>query len=189
MARPSKPVSVIQMEKKSHRTKKELASRKRAEDQMLAGDKIRKFPEVRENRKASMEWDRITEILDRIDKNDRTYETVINRYCLMLAECRDMEKLKKTIEKTIKDLIKAFKEQVLAEVSPTEKAELLINFTEQIYKMSATLIKYDREIEKKRAMLLAIEKESGMTLAAMLRTIPKEPEKAANPLLEALNSG
>lgn len=189
MARPSKPMSVIQMEKKSHRTKEELASRKRAEDQMLAGDKIRKFPEVRENRKASMEWDRITEILDRIDKNDRTYETVINRYCLMLAECRDMEKLKKTIEKSIKNLIKAFKEQVLAEVSPTEKAELLINFTEQMYKMSATLIKYDREIEKKRAMLLAIEKESGMTLAAMLRTIPKEPEKAANPLLEALNSG
>lgn len=102
MARPSKPVSVIQMEKKSHRTKKELASRKRAEDQMLAGDKIRKFPEVRENRKASMEWNRITEILDRIDKNDRTYETVINRYCLMLAECRDMEKLKKTIEKALK---------------------------------------------------------------------------------------
>ena len=135
------------------------------------------------------QWDRITEILDRIDKNDRTYETVINRYCLMLAECRDMEKLKKTIEKSIKNLIKAFKEQVLAEVSPTEKAELLINFTEQMYKMSATLIKYDREIEKKRAMLLAIEKESGMTLAAMLRTIPKEPEKAANPLLEALNSG
>ena len=139
MARPSKPVSVIQMEKKSHRTKKELASRKRAEDQMLAGDKIRKFPEVRENRKASMEWDRITEILDRIDKNDRTYETVINRYCLMLAECRDMEKLKKTIEKSIKDLTKAFKEQVLAEVSPTEKAELLIYFTGQMYKMSATL--------------------------------------------------
>ena len=136
-----------------------------------------------------MEWDRITEILDRIDKNDRTYETVINRYCLMLAECRDMEKLKKTIEKSIKDLIKAFKEQVLAEVSPMDKAELLINFTEQMYKMSATLIKYDREVEKKRAMLLAIEKESGMTLAAMLRTIPKEPEKAANPLLEALNSG
>lgn len=99
MARPSKPVSVIQMEKKSHRTKKELASRKRAEDQMLAGDKIRKFPEVRENRKASMEWDRITEILDRIDKNDRTYETVINRYCLCWRNAGIWKKLKKTNRK------------------------------------------------------------------------------------------
>ena len=103
-----------------------------------------------------------------------------------------LDKLGLEVPVTLDDwynVLKAFKEQVLAEVSPTEKAELLINFTEQMYKMSATLIKYDREIEKKRAMLLAIEKESGMTLAAMLRTIPKEPEKAANPLLEALNSG
>ena len=66
MARPSKPVSVIQMEKKSHRTKKELASRKRAEDQMLAGDKIRKFPEVRENRKFWIVSIRMTDPMKRL---------------------------------------------------------------------------------------------------------------------------
>ena len=52
---------------------------------------------------------------------------------------------------------------------------------EKIYK------KY--KINKNDVTERRIEKESGMTLAAMLRTIPKEPEKAANPLLEALNSG
>ena len=50
------------------------------------------------------------------------------------------------------------------------------------------MIKYDREIEKKRGMLLAIEKESGMTMAAMLRTIPKKQEQGTNPLLEVLCS-
>ena len=68
MARPSKPVSVIQMEDKAHRTKKELASRKRAEDGMQSGEQIKKFPEVKENKKASMEWDRVTGLLDKIGK-------------------------------------------------------------------------------------------------------------------------
>ena len=189
MARPSKPVSVIQMEDKAHRTKKELASRKRAEDGMQSGEQIQKFPEVRENRKASMEWDRVVSLLDKIGKNDRMYETVINRYCLMLAECRDMEKTKKTVEKNIKDMTTLFKKNILAEMDAEKKAELSIEFARTMVGLSNTLIKYDKEIEKKRAMLLAIEKESGMTMAAMLRSIPKEPEKTTNPLLEALGGG
>ena len=189
MARPSKPVSVIQMEDKAHRTKKELASRKRAEDGMQSGEQIKKFPEIKENKKASMEWDRVTGLLDKIGKNDRMYETVINRYCLILAECRDLENFRKTVKTNMKNMNTLFKENVLAEMNIEEKAELSIEFADKMARLSATLIKYDKEIDKKRAMLLAIEKESGMTMAAMLRSIPKEPEKTTNPLLEALGGG
>lgn len=189
MARPAKPTSVIQLEGKSHRTKRELISRRQAEDKMMTGDGISKFPEVRENRKASMEWDRVVGILAKIEKNDKMYETVINRYCLMLAECREMEKNKKTIEKCIRDLTKLFKENVIRDMDAESKAEWTLEFSKEMVKLSNTLIKYDREIDKKRAMLLTIEKETGMTLAAMLRTIPKKPEESVNPLLEALGGG
>ena len=186
MARPSKPVSVIKQEKKAHRTNKELISRERSEKAMMSGDKIGKFPEVRENRKASMEFDRVVEILESIDKNDKMYETVINRYCLMLAECIEMQKLRKEVEKSIKDMKKMFKENILSEADSGQKADLSLKFADKMCKLSNTLIKYDAEIEKKRSMLLAIEKESGMTMAAMLRTIPKQPEQQKNPLLEVL---
>ena len=182
MARPAKPVNVIQMEKKSHRTKKELAVRQKSEQEMLSGERIDKFTEVKNNTKASREFDRVVKILDSIEKNDKMYETVINRYCLMLAECRELEDLKKTISVNIKHMIKLFKENIVA------KALLYIDFAREIAQLSNTLIKYDREIEKKRGMLLAIEKESGMTMAAMLRTIPKKQEQGTNPLLEVLCS-
>ena len=189
MSRPSKPVSVIQMEKKAHRTKKELATRRQAENSTLTGEAISKFPEVRENRKASIEWERVTEILESIGKNDKMYETVINRYCLMLAECRELEELKKTVSKNIKGMDKQFKENILSQASTEEKATIAIEFADKLCKLSATLIQYDKEIEKKRSMLLSIEKETGMTMAAALRMIPKQQEQAKNPLLEVLGSG
>ena len=37
MARPSKPASVIKLEGKSHRTKKELRNREQAENSLLSG--------------------------------------------------------------------------------------------------------------------------------------------------------
>ena len=188
MARPAKPVNVIQMEKKSHRTKKELAVRQKSEQEMLSGERIDKFTEVKNNTKASREFDRVVKIFDSIEKNDKMYETVINRYCLMLAECRELEDLKKTISVNIKHMIKLFKENIVAEAEPEAKALLYIDFAREIAQLSNTLIKYDREIEKKRGMLLAIEKESGMTMAAMLRTIPKKQEQGTNPLLEVLCS-
>ena len=106
----------------------------------------------------------------------------------MLAEYRELEDLKKTISVNIKHMIKLFKENIVAEAEPEAKALLYIDFAREIAQLSNTLIKYDREIEKKRGMLLAIEKESGMTMAAMLRTIPKKQEQGTNPLLEVLCS-
>lgn len=189
MARPSKPASVIDIEGKSHRTKKEKIVRQRGEDAMESGIAMVKFPEVKKNKKASAEFDRITELLDKIKKNDRVYETVINRYCLMLAECTEIIEFKNELEKDLKRLKKTFKEASLAELEPERKMELCLDFAKSLEKTTRVLLNYDRELSKKRNMLLAIEKESGMTLAAMLRTVPKAPEKTTNALLEALGSG
>ena len=55
MARPSKPASVIKLEGKSHRTKKELRNREQAENSLLSGMKLKESEEVKNNPKAHQE--------------------------------------------------------------------------------------------------------------------------------------
>jgi hypothetical protein len=50
------------------------------------------------------------------------------------------------------------------------------------------MIALDKQIQTKRKMLLDIEKENIMTIAAALRSIPKKTDEKENPLLKALNS-
>ena len=91
MARPSKPASVIKLEGKSHRTKKELRNREQAENSLLSGMKLKESEEVKNNPKAHQEFLRVKKLLSGIDKSDDLYGSVINRYCLTLAECADFE--------------------------------------------------------------------------------------------------
>ena len=91
MARPSKPASVIKLEGKSHRTKKELRNREQAENSLLSGMKLKESEEVKNNPKAHQEFLRVKKLLSGIDKSDDLYGSVINRYCLTLAECADIE--------------------------------------------------------------------------------------------------
>lgn len=79
MARPSKPYVVIKGEKKSHRTKAELEQRKRGEESLLTGIKIKENPEVRKNEEAHKEYLRVKKLLKAIEKEDELYGAVINR--------------------------------------------------------------------------------------------------------------
>ena len=66
-----------------------------------------------------------------------------------------------------------------------------MEFTEYITlqnDLSKMAISYDRQIQTKRKMLFDIEKENVMTIAAALRSIPKQPETKKNALREALNA-
>ena len=68
MARPSKPVNVIEMEGRSHRTKKEIKQRKDAEVELLTGEKIKESKETKENAVAHKEFLRIKRLLENIGK-------------------------------------------------------------------------------------------------------------------------
>ena len=85
MARPSKPAKVIEMENKSHRTKKELKARKQAEESLLSGVILKESKEVEGNPRAHKEFLRVRKLLSGIEKSDDLYGSVINRYCLTLA--------------------------------------------------------------------------------------------------------
>lgn len=104
MPTPTKPANVIRLEKKSHRTKKELASRENAEKALLTGEKLKERKEVKSDPVAHKEFLRIKKLLEKIEKNDDLYSSVINRYCQLYAECKDFEEKREAIYKQLLDL-------------------------------------------------------------------------------------
>ena len=175
MPRPSKPASVIKLEGKSHRTKKELRIREQAEESLLSGVKLKEAAEVKNNPRAHQEFLRVKKLLTGIGKSDELYGSVINRYCLTLAECADFEEKRKRTQELMDRL-----EEQSGEME-------FVDFLEMQDKLAKQLISYDKQIQTKRKMLLDIEKENVMTIASALRSIPKTPEKKNNALKEALS--
>lgn len=183
MARPSKPVLVLENERKSHRTKAELQKRKEEEAKLLSGMEMKERKEVRENKEAHKEFARLKKLMKNIEKNDALYEAVINRYAMILAECKDFEEKREGFYKDLQELTE-------------NKEEMLYNEGISLsgyYKMKNTMqknvIDLDRQVQAKRKMLLEIEKENVMTIAASLRSIPKKDDKEDDPLLRVLKGG
>ena len=85
MPTPPKPFEVLKSEKKSHRTKAELKKRQEGEKSLSTDIKLKERKEVNQNKIAHKEFKRIEKLLKNI------YEAVINRYCLLQAECFDLE--------------------------------------------------------------------------------------------------
>ena len=173
--RPSKPFTVLSSEKKSHRTKAELAKRKSEEQALLTGQKLKENKEVKGNPVAHKEFRRIVKLLDAIQKNDAIYEQSINRYCLLVAECEEVNIRRQKIWYEIEIL-----ESRMSEFEDVREYFSLIN------DMEKNAMSLDKTLQAKRNMLLALEKENAMTIASALRSIPKNPEKKTNALLQAL---
>ena len=113
---------------------------------------------------AMKEFRRVRDLLNTIGKNDALYSAQMNRYCLLVSEIRQLEERKKKMEK-----------HADAADNPKDAAAL--------YKLIAGC---DRDIMSIRRMMMNIERENVMTVAAALRSIPKKPDKAKNPLLQIL---
>ncbi len=181
MPTPPKPFTILKNEKKSHRTKAELKQREREEKALATGTALRERSEVKNNPVAHKEFLRINKLLKGIEKNDAIYESVINRYCMLQAECFDFEEKRESFYRDIQDLT-ADKDKLIdsEEMSLTSYYKMKNNMQSQI-------IALDKQIQSKRKMLLDIEKENIMTIAAALRSIPKKTGKEESLLLKALN--
>ena len=177
MPTPPKPFKVLSNEKKSHRTKAELKARQEGEESLSTDTSIKERTEVRENKFAHKEFKRIVKLLEKIDKNDAIYEVVINRYCLLQAECLEFEEKR---EKFFDDMIK------LDEQYEEDDDFSLKEYYSLINNMQKHIVDLDKQIQAKRKMLLDIEKENVMTIASALRSIPKKAENDDNPLLKVL---
>ena len=184
MPTPPKPAKVLQMEKKSHRTKKELKQREQGEKKLSSGKELSERPEVRKNPIAHKEFLRINKLLKSIEKNDAIYEIIINRYCIMIAECNDLAEKREKIYEQAQRL-----ENKLEELGNDASFEELRAVTSDIACIYGTMIALDKQIQAKRKMLLDIEKENIMTIAAALRSIPKKEESKGPSLADILKNG
>lgn len=185
MPTPPKPFAVLKTEKKSHRTKAELKQRQQGEAALSSGVALQERSAVKNNPVAHKEFERINELLKNIEKNDAIYEPVINRYCIIQAECAMFDERREELYKLIHDLKKEY-DVVVENMGPVEKSGFLLEYTRNMAKLSAAMINLDKQIQTKRKMLLDIEKENIMTIAAALRSVPKKVEQGENPLLKAL---
>ena len=175
MPAPPKPATVIELEKKSHRTKAEIRQRKNAEADLLSGKALKESWEVRENKLAHQEFARIRKLLKSIGKDDDLYSGVINRYCMLSAECQEFEDKREDVYRRQKELEE--------HVDGMEFSDYLKMQND----LSKTLLAYDRQVQAKRKMMFDIEKENVMTIASALRNIPKKQETKKNALREALS--
>ena len=190
MPTPPKPFEVLKSEKKSHRTKAELKKRQEGEKSLSTDIKLKERKEVNQNKIAHKEFKRIEKLLKNIDKNDAIYEAVINRYCLLQAECFDLEERREECYNLIFRLREEEKE-LIEELKDRDDIEGLIDYkleyAKSLAKMMSSMLAIDKQIQTKRKMLLDIEKENVMTIASALRCIPKkEDKKTDDPLLKVL---
>lgn len=188
MPTPPKPFTVLKSEGKSHRTKKELKQREEGEKSLSTGTALRERQEVKKNPVAHKEFMRINKLLKGIQKNDAIYEGVINRYCLMSAECSEIEEKREYAYSLIQKLEEQF-EQSKGYLEGQELAKETRLFAESISNLFKTLLDLDKQLQSKRKMLLDIEKENIMTIASALRIIPKKVENASakETILKVLN--
>lgn len=187
MPTPAKPFKVLTTENKSHRTKAELKMREEGEKALSTEIELKERKEVKQNKVAHKEFKRIEKLLKNIGKNDAIYEAVINRYCLLQAECFDLKERKEEFYKLIFDL-KAEMTSVTDKMDYDEDiATYKLEYAKAIAKITNSMMAIDKQIASKRKMLLDIEKENVMTIASALRCIPKKDNKEEdNPLLKVL---
>lgn len=180
MGRPAKTAGVIKAEGKSHRTKAELAAREEAEKSVLSGSPLWERKEVKNNKTAHKEFLRISKLMAGIGKDDALYSSGINTYCELYAEIVELEADIEHIRELAESLECEFKK---LEVKDFEK---IMSFSRQMLKLKSQKVSIGAAIDRKRNMMLAIDKENVMTISAALRNIPKTPQKQENPLLAAL---
>lgn len=167
MPTPPKPVNLLKLEGRSHRTKNELDQREQGEKSLLTGKKLTERPEVKANPAAHKEYQRVNALLKAIEKNDALYTGVINRYCLLHAECQELEQRREEFFRGMEELRKERENDGL----PASE------YFSMLDKMQKNINTLDSLCGQKRKMMLDIEKECVMTIAAALRSIPKKVEK------------
>ena len=169
MGRPPKSVKILEMEGKSHRTKAELEYRKAGEKALLSGVAIKEKSYVKQNPIAHKEFLRIKKLLIAIEKNDALQENIINRYCMIYAECRAME------EQLEVSLATLGRYDMESEKLIDDGTMSFVEYLQLRTEMQKQITTINRQIHTKREMLLRIEKECLMTTAAAMRVVQKTP--------------
>jgi len=175
MARPSKAASVIKLEKKSHRTKKELAVREKGESRLLTGKIMTETAEVRNDKAAHLEFLRLKPLLKAIDKFDEIYGNPTRRYCLNKSKLADID---------------AKIEKLNSEIEEIQKEKGSFKNIDEYFrlktKMEDVITKQEQLAKSIRAEMNDYEKQNCMTIRSSLAAVQKKPDTKTGSLKEIL---
>ena len=168
-----------------HRTKREIAMREEGEAALKSSEPFEMWSRTKSKAKSKAHFEKIRKAFENIGEGDVMYEAVLNRYCIIIAECDDLESRIVALKKTIQRL-EATWEKMSTQEEPETKDFLA--YVKSLAALNKELNGMDAALGAKRNALLQIEKENIMTVLAKLRAVPKEPKKSeeVNPL-EAYN--
>lgn len=153
--RPSKPTQLIKLEGKSHRTKKELEHREKAEKSLYTGTTFKESPAVKADPVAHREFLRLKKLYKQIQFVDGLDEQIINRYCMLISQEQALAKMMERMRLDVDEL-----------ESVEERLEL--------YGYIAGVT--DKTM-KTREMLLKIEDRLFLNPTGRIKSIPKKPEE------------
>lgn len=153
--RPSKPVQLLKLEGKSHRTKKELEHREKMEKSLYTGTKFKESPAVKSDPVAHKEFLRLKKLYKHIEYVDGLDEQIINRYCMLVSQENALQERIKEIEQLISELD-----------DPKEKLEYYKTISNTTTKLNQT-----------RDMLLKLEDRLFLNPTARVKAIPKTPQE------------
>lgn len=183
MPTPKKTAEVLKAQGTAHKTKTELAKREKAEKAALTGKPLRETVQTKQNELAHKEFLRMRALLKEIKKDDDIYRNVVNRYCMLCAECTEFVEKRENIFTQLQEFCDQ-KDDLIEREEMTRKEAYRIEAD-----MQSNMITMDKQIQTKRKMMLDIEKENGWTVKASIQTIPPRQESKSNPLKEALFGG
>ena len=149
-----------------HMTKKEREQRERAEESLSPERPLTYWGPPSKPKSRKWHFARVKQLLAEVGEDDAFYTAPINRYCDLLIECDQIKREMAHTTSAIDEL-----EQQKQGMEYVEWLELYA----ELHRAHAQLHKL---LDRKRNMLLAIEKENLMTVLskqrAVLRKIPEQ---------------
>lgn len=153
--RPSKPVQLLKMEGKSHRTKEELKHREKAEKSLYTGTAFKESPAVKNDQIAHREFLRLKKLYKSIQFIDGLDEQIINRYCLLISQEHALAKMT---------------ERMRQDIDEVETVEDRLRIYESIAGVTD-------KVMKTRDLLMKIEDRMFLNPTSRIRSIPKTPQE------------
>lgn len=151
--RSSKPVYLLKQEGKSHRTKKELEHREKAEKSLYTGVAFKESPAVKFDPIAHKEFLRLKKLYKKIQYVDGLDEQIINRYCMLISQEVKLQKIMDSMSLDIEQC-EEFEDRM----------EIYKNINGMTTKLNQT-----------RDMLLKLEDRLFLNPTTRVKSIPKTP--------------
>lgn len=175
--RPPKQLTLV----KGHLTNAQKEIREKAEKALVTSYVMKPWVKTRANATAMKQFKKIKKAFSKIGHDDICFESVLNRYCIIFAECEETEETREMLIAGLREMM-LHKDELIKETG-------LLTYVNQMADLADKAAGCDRTLAKKREMMLAIERENIMTVNSKLRAVPKKAPEEPQDEMEKLLAG